>query len=205
MTVKKRIVSAAITLLGLIGVGISAGMLSAAIDPHHTTQSEYSDIKHSEPKDQNVEIIVELTDQKKIAVDSQDDIVVITPKAVKMKIEPKKVKKKVIPKVSKEEVKPDGTEYKVEVTAYTASKRECGKKNGKTASGGKVIPNETCSVSRDLKKAMFKKYIHVPGKGLLYVNDTMRKGIKRSIDIAMSSRDSADEFGRKKLVVVLRD
>lgn len=196
MTVKKRIVSAAITLLGLIGIGISAGMLSAAIDPTHTTQSEYSDIKHSEPKDQNIEVIVELTDQKKVAVDIPDDIVVIKPKGVK-----KKIKQKVM----QNDVKVNGTEYKVEVTAYTASKRECGKKNGKTASGGHVVPNETCSVSRDLKKKMFKKHLYVPGKGVLYVNDTMRKGITRSIDIAMSSRNAADEFGRKKLIVSLRD
>jgi 3D (Asp-Asp-Asp) domain-containing protein len=93
----------------------------------------------------------------------------------------------------------------LDATAYTASVKECGKKNGKTAMGGKVIPGATCAISRDLKKRLGGKRIHVEGVGFLEVNDTMAPKKRNAIDIAAPSVKEALAFGKKSLVVTFVD
>lgn len=95
--------------------------------------------------------------------------------------------------------------FTLEATAYTASVKECGKKDGKTAMGGKVVPGATCAVSRDLKKRLGGKRVYIDGIGFLEVNDTMAAYKKNSIDIAMTSPKEAFAFGKKKLVVTFVD
>lgn len=95
--------------------------------------------------------------------------------------------------------------FTLEATAYTASVKECGKKDGKTAMGGKVVPGATCAVSRDLKKRLGGKRIWIQGVGVRTVNDTMAAYKKNSIDIAMSTPKEAINFGRRKLAFVVLD
>ena len=95
--------------------------------------------------------------------------------------------------------------FTLEATGYTASVKECGKKDGKTAMGGKVVPGATCAISRDLKKRLGGKRVYVEGVGFLEVNDTMAAHKRNSIDIAMTSPKEAFEFGKKKLTVTFID
>lgn len=94
------------------------------------------------------------------------------------------------------------------VSAYTASVRECGKKNGKTSTGERVKPRKTCAVSRDLKKRLTNKKLWIENFGVVRVNDLMAdkyrgKKIRNSLDVAMLTQSEAYEFGRKQLKVVV--
>lgn len=107
-------------------------------------------------------------------------------------------------KIFSAKVKKHGAQIlNLDVSAYTASVKECGKKNGRPALGGKVIPGVTCAVSPDLKKRLAHKSIYVSTVGVIRVNDIMADDRVQSIDLAMNTVNAANKFGRQKLKVVV--
>ena len=83
---------------------------------------------------------------------------------------------------------------KVKATAYTPSRRECGKNNRRTATMKRPRPGQHVAVSRDLKW-MLGKRIKIKGIGVRKVEDLMHRRYKRRIDIMMGSVKNAREFG----------
>ena len=94
--------------------------------------------------------------------------------------------------------------FNLTISAYTASKRECGKADGITATMEHVHPGKTCAVSRDLDKLLGKK-IYIAGIGTRYVNDLMADYIHNGIDLNMKYVDSAMRFGKAKNRVLVLD
>jgi 3D (Asp-Asp-Asp) domain-containing protein len=92
---------------------------------------------------------------------------------------------------------------KAEVSAYTASKNETDKSPNETATMKKPIPGKTCAVSRDLKHLLGKN-IYIDGVGVRTVNDLTAKRFKKKIDICMTTKSQAIQFGilSKKIIVL---
>lgn len=95
--------------------------------------------------------------------------------------------------------------FKFTITAYTASKKECGKSDGITSTMEHVNPGITCAVSRDHKE-LLHKHVYIVGVGRRYINDTMQKDIRDAIDLNMKYVKNAIRFGRlKSLRVIVLD
>ncbi len=86
--------------------------------------------------------------------------------------------------------------YKVHVTAYSASKRQCDDDPLIAASMRKVKAG-TIAVSRDLFQQgwVFGKKVHLEGLGVFEINDLMNKRYEKRIDVFMWEEAEAKEFG----------
>jgi len=115
-----------------------------------------------------------------------------------------RIKKKVSSKNPPKSVN-DLETFTLNVSGYTASVRECGKSDGKTALNGRVKPRETAAISRDLQKRFANKKIYVPGHGVWLINDLMGSNRTKSLDLAMNSQHEAYKFGRKDIKITLLD
>lgn len=91
----------------------------------------------------------------------------------------------------------------VEASAYTLSKRETDSNPFQTATNQRPIPGKTCAVSRDLKHLLNRNIYLIKEQKTLYVNDIMHKRYKKSIDMAVSSRKVAFDFGRKDVKIIV--
>jgi len=94
--------------------------------------------------------------------------------------------------------------YKLTITAYTASVRECGKSDGITATLEHVQPGISAAVSRDLKH-LLGKHVYIVGVGRRYVNDLMAEDIRNSIDLNMKYVNNAIKFGKEQHRVLVLD
>jgi len=83
---------------------------------------------------------------------------------------------------------------KVKATAYTVSKRECGKGKRKTATMKRPRPGVHVAVSRDLRW-MLGKRVFIKGIGSRQVEDLMHRRYRKRIDIMMVSVINAKNFG----------
>ena len=86
------------------------------------------------------------------------------------------------------------------VTAYTASIEECGKNDGITASGTKVVEGRT--VACDFLD--FGTEVIILGNTYI-VEDRIGSESKNKIDIYMEDRKDALNFGRKILEVEIKE
>lgn len=85
----------------------------------------------------------------------------------------------------------------VSASAYTPSRCEGGPM---AADGCLARPNYTLAVSRDLKH-LLGKWLHIEGIGWRKAHDVMGPKAKQSVDVCMSDREKALEFGRRKVAV----
>ncbi len=86
--------------------------------------------------------------------------------------------------------------FTINASAYTAAADECGKSDGITASGNKVIPNRTLACPRSYE---FGTKIYIEGMGT-YVCEDRGGAIKGNhFDIYMKTKTEAFAFGRKNL------
>lgn len=85
----------------------------------------------------------------------------------------------------------------VVASAYTP---QVSKVKGLTSNGEIAVPHKTCAVSRDLVH-LVGKTIHIENIGYRRVNDVMAARYKQSVDVCMADRESALEFGRRKVAV----
>ena len=83
---------------------------------------------------------------------------------------------------------------KVKATAYTPSRRECGKNNRRTATMKRPRPGVHIAVSRDLRW-MLGKRVYIKGVGVRYVEDVMHRRYRKRIDIMMACVNTARKFG----------
>jgi|GEM_PF-3802071 len=96
------------------------------------------------------------------------------------------------------------TVYKVNVTFYSLTKKECDNNPFVNALGLKPIVGRDIAVSRDLIH-LLGKYVYIEGYGVRYVTDLMNKRYKKSVDILVPNSKLALKLGRKenvKLVVI---
>jgi len=91
---------------------------------------------------------------------------------------------------------------RVKATAYTPSRKECGRNHRKTATMKRPIPGHHVAVSRDLRW-MLGKRVRIKGVGVRQVEDLMNKKYRRRIDIMMSSVRNAKEFGVQDVRMVI--
>ena len=92
---------------------------------------------------------------------------------------------------------------KLNITAYTASVEETDDTPFTTASNQRVRVG-ICALSRDIEKDFGLKFgdeIVIEGLGKFEFQDRMNKRLKKHVDIFMSSKFEAFQFGRKKLNV----
>lgn len=85
----------------------------------------------------------------------------------------------------------------VTASAYTPHPSEGGRI---AADGRPAIAGRTCAVSRDLKH-LLGKWLHIEGVGKRLAHDTMAARHKRSVDVCMSRKEDAREFGRRSVTV----
>jgi len=96
--------------------------------------------------------------------------------------------------------KPRWTEVWVDASAYTASSDECGKGDGITASG--VVAVEGVTIACD--DLPFGTVVELDGHTYI-VQDRYGGGYVNRIDVFMDSKISADEFGREKLLMKIKE
>ena len=94
--------------------------------------------------------------------------------------------------------------FNLTISAYTASKKECGKSDGITATMEHVHPGHTCAVSRDLSR-LLGKHVYIAGVGVRYINDTMAEEISNGIDLNMRYVNRAMQFGKAQRRVIVLD
>jgi 3D (Asp-Asp-Asp) domain-containing protein len=90
----------------------------------------------------------------------------------------------------------------VEMTAYTACKKECGNNPFQTATGTKTKPGRTAAVSNDLKHLMGKEIIVDGVPGTWIIEDIMHPKWHACVDLLFKDRKSAINFGRRKNVKI---
>jgi 3D (Asp-Asp-Asp) domain-containing protein len=78
-------------------------------------------------------------------------------------------------------------------------------KNTKETATGDKPKVGIIAVSRDLKKAgwEFGRKVHIEGLGVFTINDLMPKKWRQKVDIFVSNRKQAKEFGKQKLKIAL--
>lgn len=184
---------AVVTLLELVGMFFLINMIVKSNTSLKTIQSQYAEVSRSQLNDHD-----KIKSLEKAQIDSRITINRLEIDLSNVTEQNRDILKAIV-STKRSSI------YKLSATAYTASKRECGKKNGDTAMREKVVPGATCAVSRELKRKLGKKRVFIEGIGIRRVNDLMADDRYHSIDIAMHSRDEAIDFGRKKLTVILLD
>jgi 3D (Asp-Asp-Asp) domain-containing protein len=97
-----------------------------------------------------------------------------------------------------------GSTVLLDVTAYTAADDENGGYGDMAASNKRVRPG-TVAVSRDLFKQgwRFGKKIHIHGMGTYVINDLMSRHQRRKIDVFLTDRGKALQFGVKQKKITL--
>lgn len=96
---------------------------------------------------------------------------------------------------------PEG-DFVINASAYTSAADECGKSNGVTASGKKVVENQTLACP---KQYPFGTKIEIDGVGT-YVCEDRGGAIKGNhFDIYVQTKKQAFSFGRKSLVARIVD
>lgn len=83
----------------------------------------------------------------------------------------------------------------VTASAYTPYEPGC---NGVGALSEPVIPELTIAVSRDLRH-LLRRWVHIEGVGVRYVNDVMAERWKDKIDLCVEGLDEADSWGVRKV------
>jgi 3D (Asp-Asp-Asp) domain-containing protein len=93
--------------------------------------------------------------------------------------------------------KPEGKTHKVNVSAYTGAADECGPGPLITSSGTVPTVGKTVAVSRDLSYLIGKE-VWIEGIGKRTVEDSMSERYKNTLDVFMTSKKEAFQWGRKK-------
>lgn len=92
---------------------------------------------------------------------------------------------------------------RVNISAYSLSKKETDGSPHKTSTMERPIPGKTCAVSKDLRHLMGKSIFIVEDNRILKVNDRMHNRYRKSLDIAWYSRKDALKYGRKDVTIVV--
>lgn len=71
------------------------------------------------------------------------------------------------------------------------------------ATGEPILPGITAAVSRE-HRHLLGTWVYVPGHGPRYLNDVTARHVKGTLDLAVDSRETAREIGRKRMVEVRR-
>lgn len=92
--------------------------------------------------------------------------------------------------------------FKVEATAYTPRKQECGSDFANTAIMVRPRPGLHIAVSHDLLFMLGKK-VYIKGHGVRIVSDLMNERFTNKIDIMVGKVSDAKEFGVKEVEIVV--
>lgn len=89
------------------------------------------------------------------------------------------------------------------ITAYTTSKKECGKTDRITSNNTIAIPWLTAAVGTDLKKYIGTHYVYIKRLDRSFeINDSKDKNLK-GVDICVNTVKEANDIGRFKSDVVI--
>lgn len=92
--------------------------------------------------------------------------------------------------------------HRLQVSAYTASRRECDATPEVTALNLKPVVGRSVGVSRDLKHWL-GKWVYIEGFGVRQVTDLMNPRYVQSVDLLVGTEREARKVGRRRAEVVL--